>query len=151
MFQYLSRYTHRVAISNSRILSYDNQCVTFKWKDYRAKETERFKTLQLSADEFIRRFLIHILPHRFHRIRHFGLFANHQRQQKLNLIRQQVGQDTPPAEHRNGEVNDQEASGFDPTTTEPPCAFVCRVCGVALTVIDVLEPAHTIQPRGPPH
>ena len=90
VLRYLSHYTHRVAISNSRIVNYDGKTVTFKWKDYRAKEAERFKTMTLSADEFIRRFLIHILPHRFHRIRHFGLFANHQCRQKLALIRQQL-------------------------------------------------------------
>jgi len=76
---YLSRYTHRVAISNSRLIAHDDQGVTFTWKDYRAKSAQRYKTMRLTNDEFIRRFLIHVLPTGFHRIRHFGLFANHLR------------------------------------------------------------------------
>jgi hypothetical protein len=80
---YLSLYTHRVAISNSRLLAYDGDSVTFKWKDYRAPGRYRHKTMTLKAPEFIRRFLIHVLPPGFHRIRHFGLFANHQRQRQL--------------------------------------------------------------------
>ena len=76
VLQYLSRYTHRVAISNSRLIAVDQQRVTFKWKDYRAKEENRYKTMSLDTAEFIRRFLIHVLPRGFHRIRHYGLFAN---------------------------------------------------------------------------
>ena len=73
---YLSRYTHRVAIANSRLIAFDEPGVTFKWKDYRANEHERAKVMTLAVDEFIRRFLIHVLPSGFHRIRHYGLFAN---------------------------------------------------------------------------
>ena len=73
---YLSRYTHRVAISNSRLIACDGNGVTFQWKDYRAKGRERQKVMTLATDEFIRRFLIHVLPHGFHRIRHYGLFAS---------------------------------------------------------------------------
>src|SRR5258708_7202305 len=73
---YLSRYTHRVAISNSRLISLDHNGVTFKWKDYRATSRERAKVMTLATDEFIRRFLIHVLPTGFHRIRHYRLFAN---------------------------------------------------------------------------
>jgi hypothetical protein len=72
---YLSRYTHRVAISNSRLIALDDVGVTFTWKDYRAKGHERAKVMTLAIDEFIRRFLIHVLPSGFHRIRHYGLFA----------------------------------------------------------------------------
>lgn len=72
---YLSRYTHRVAIANSRLLSLDDKSVTFKWKDYRGKGSNRYKAMTLAIDEFIRRFLIHVLPKGFHRIRHYGLFA----------------------------------------------------------------------------
>lgn len=74
---YLSQYTHRVAISNRRLVHYDDNAVTFKWKDYRAKGKQRYSTMTLATHEFLRRFLIHILPQGFHRIRHFGLFANH--------------------------------------------------------------------------
>src|SRR5262249_57333307 len=73
---YLSRYTHRVAIANSRLIAFDDNGLTFRWKDYRAKGRERMKVMTLAGDEFIRRFLIHVLPSGFHRIRHFGLFAN---------------------------------------------------------------------------
>src|SRR6266403_120296 len=73
---YLSRYTHRVAISNRRLISADATGVTFKYKDYRIQGPERHKTMTLATDEFIRRFLMHVLPKGFHRIRHYGLFAN---------------------------------------------------------------------------
>ena len=73
---YLSRYTHRVAISNQRLVALDERGVTFRWKDYRAKGKTRYKTMTLSADEFMRRFLLHVLPSGFHRIRHYGLLAN---------------------------------------------------------------------------
>jgi len=73
---YLSRYTHRTAIANSRLVAFDGERVTFKWKDYRAKADNRYKLMTLVVHEFIRRFLIHVLPDGFHRIRHYGLFAN---------------------------------------------------------------------------
>ena len=73
---YLSRYTHRVAIANSRLLAMDERGITFRWKDYRAKGSTRHKTMTLEADEFMRRFLLHVLPGGFHRIRHYGLLAN---------------------------------------------------------------------------
>src|SRR6202051_3243096 len=73
---YLSRYTHRVAIATSRLIAFDDNAVTFKWKDYRAKGLQRHKVMTLAHGEFIRRFLIHVLPDGFHRIRHYGLFAN---------------------------------------------------------------------------
>ena len=73
---YLSRYTHRVAISNSRLISADARTVTFGWKDYRVKRGKQRKAMRLATDEFIRRFLIHVLPDGFHRIRHYGLLAS---------------------------------------------------------------------------
>ena len=73
---YLSRYTHRIAIANSRLIAFNQNGVTFRYKDYRADGRARSKTMTLATDEFIRRFLIHILPHGFHRIRHYDLFAN---------------------------------------------------------------------------
>src|SRR3954465_9934116 len=88
---YLSRYTHRVAIANSRLLALDDPGVTFRWKDYRARNgaTGRawIKTMTLRADEFIRRFLLHVLPDGFHRIRHYGLFASSQRAANIARIR----------------------------------------------------------------
>ena len=93
---YLSRYTHRVAISNSRLLAMDERGITFKWKDYRVKNDgvkgkSRHKTMTLSADEFMRRFLLHVLPGGFHRIRHYGFLANGSSKANLALIRQFIG------------------------------------------------------------
>jgi hypothetical protein len=85
---YLGRYTHRVAISNQRLLSHQNGQVSFQWKDYRHKHKHNSKSMTVSAQEFIRRFLIHTLPPGFQRIRHFGLLANCHRQAKLQLCRQ---------------------------------------------------------------
>ena len=121
---YLSQYTHRVAISNRRLVAYDKHTVTFKWKDYRAKGDKRYTTMQLATDEFIRRFLIHILPHRFHRIRHFGLFANHQRKHNLQYITRLLGA---------AEVNPDPQEAKD----KPP-PFVCRTCGTPMVVIAIL-------------
>ncbi len=85
---YLSRYTHRVAIANSRLVAFNDSGVTFKWKDYRAKQQRRGKVMTLAVDEFIRPFLIHVLPSRFHRIRHYGLFANGSRAENIARARQ---------------------------------------------------------------
>jgi hypothetical protein len=96
---YLSRYTHRVAIANSRLVAMDERGVTFKWKDYRDKsnpDKPRHKTMTLSSDEFMRRFLLHVLPGGFHRIRHFGLIANNGRKEKLALARELLHVPTPP-------------------------------------------------------
>ncbi len=148
VLRYLSRYTHRVAISNSRIKQYDGQTVSFTWKDYRAKDVERFKMMRLSTDEFIRRFLMHVLPPRFHRIRHFGLFANHQRKQNLHCVRQLLG-DTNAATEQ-GEQNTDTAPSSDQQKTEYTSAFMCRTCGTSLIVIETLERLHRPHPRGPP-
>ena len=87
MLAYLSRYTHRVAISNSRLLSLDDRGVTFRWKDYRAEGRTRHKTMTLTAEEFMRRFLLHVLPSGFHRIRHYGLLANPTRKKNIEIAR----------------------------------------------------------------
>src|SRR5262249_57052598 len=92
---YLSRYTHRIAIANSRLVAFDGQRVTFKWKDYRANSAARYKLMTLDADEFVRRFLIHVLPDRFHRIRHYGLFANANRAANIALARRLLGAPDP--------------------------------------------------------
>jgi len=101
---YLARYTHRIAISNHRLLSIDNGKVRFQWRDYR--QQGRQKVLELSAHEFIRRFLMHIVPPRFHRIRYYGLLAPRFRQQRLELCRDLLGmpqpepQDEAPADYQ---------------------------------------------------
>jgi hypothetical protein len=85
VIDYLARYTHRVAIANSRIIMEDDNRITFKWRDYR--ENNRTKLMKLDANEFIRRFLLHILPKGFYKIRYYGLFSNRNRHQKLDLCR----------------------------------------------------------------
>jgi hypothetical protein len=84
---YLSRYTHRVAIANSRLIACDRSKVTFRWKDYRAKDGDRRKVMTLAVAEFIRRFLIHVLPHGFHHIRHYGLLASGMRADNISRAR----------------------------------------------------------------
>ena len=127
---YLSRYTHRVAISNSRLLAMDERGVTFRWKDYRANKTGRGKTrhkaMTLSPQEFMRRFLLHVLPGGFHRIRHYGLLANSNRRDHLALARQllQVTPSSPEA------VADDGSDSPRPT-------FVCAHCGHAMVVLQV--------------
>ena len=88
MLAYLARYTHRVAISNSRLIALQDGAVAFRWKDYRIKGRDRQKTMTLAVPEFIRRFLIHVLPSGFHRIRHYGLFASGARAQNIARVRQ---------------------------------------------------------------
>jgi hypothetical protein len=88
VLEYLGRYTHRVAISNRRLLSLADGQVTFQWKDYRSEHKQTSKAMTLEADEFVRRFLIHTLPSGFQRIRHFGFMANCHRAAKLALCRQ---------------------------------------------------------------
>ena len=112
---YLSRYTHRVAISNSRLLALDERGVTFRWKDYRAKGQARYKTMTLAPAEFMRRFLLHVLPGGFHRIRHYGLLANGSRKASLALARELLC--APKPEPAPGD--DEDASIKAPT-------FVCR-------------------------
>lgn len=142
VLEYLSRYTHRVAISNRRIIHYDIDTVTFKWKDYRAKEERRFKTMTLSAEEFIRRFLTHILPLRFHRIRHFGLFANHQRKQNLSTVRQLLCPDAQLVE----KVKESDKPESKLADSSPK--FICQTCGTSMRVLATLVQHYPT--RGPP-
>ncbi len=139
---YLSRYTHRVAISNSRLLALDEHGVTFRWKDYRAKGKTRYKAMTLSPEEFMRRFLLHVLPGGFHRIRHYGLVANGARRLSLaaarELLGMQVGASSAAAE-------DAAANGESPP--EPP-TFVCRHCGRPMAIVQLLAPDSSI--RAPP-
>jgi len=134
---YLSRYTHRVAISNSRLLAMDERGVTFRWKDYRAKGKTRHKAMTLSPQEFMRRFLLHVLPGGFHRIRHYGLLANSNRRDDLALARHLLHV-TPPSPEA---VADEGATSSAPT-------FVCAHCGHAMSVLQVLLRRCSI--RAPP-
>jgi hypothetical protein len=131
---YLSRYTHRVAISNSRLISFDQAGVTFKWKDYRAKGRERAKVMTLAADEFIRRFLIHVLPSGFHRIRHYGLFASGKRAENIARARELLAAPAPPTQARD--ARDPGAADAD----EPPAlANPCPCCGGRMIIIETFR------------
>jgi len=134
---YLSRYTHRVAIANSRLLTMDERGVTFRWKDYRAKGRTRYKTMTLSPDEFIRRFLLHVLPSGFHRIRHVGLLANGKRRNHLARARELL-QVAP-------EPTATKADALEKTTSP---TFVCPDCGAAMMIIEILARQPLI--RAPP-
>jgi predicted RNA-binding Zn-ribbon protein involved in translation (DUF1610 family) len=116
---YLSRYTHRVAISNSRLISLDDRGVTFRWKDYRAEGRTRLKTMTLDADEFMRRFLLHVLPSGFHRIRHYGLLANGARTASLTLARELLHQELKTVPDAEAESNAVSATFFCPHCGRP--------------------------------
>jgi len=139
---YLSRYTHRVAISNSRLLALDERGVSFRWKDYRAKGKTRYKTMTLSPEEFMRRFLLHVLPSGFHRIRHYGLLANGSRKSNLAAARQflAVPVDVTPGNDGATAANDE--------FTSKPSIFVCRHCGRPMAIVMLLAPERSI--RAPP-
>ena len=132
---YLSRYTHRVAISNSRLVACDAASVTFRWKDYRARGQGApwQKNMSLTDDEFIRRFLIHVLPRSFHRIRHYGLLASATRAATIARIRGLLGA-VPP----NG--------GVPPEAEASPPASPCPCCGGPMIVIEILGRVMTSRP-----
>jgi hypothetical protein len=135
---YLSRYTHRVAIANSRLTAFDRNGVTFKWKDYRIKGRDRYKLMTLATDEFIRRFLIHVLPSGFHRIRHYGLLAKTSGADNIALVRELLAAPKPQSQP-------VEADATNPNEPACPC------CGGRMIVIETFErgcqPRH--QPTGP--
>ena len=137
---YLSRYTHRVAISNSRLLALDERGVTFRWKDYRAHGRTRYKTMTLRTEEFMRRFLLHVLPTGFHRIRHYGLLANASRKHDIATARALLHQ--PPPELPANLGDDSSGNGSARPT------FVCRHCGAPMILIETFARAPHI--RGPP-
>jgi Putative transposase/Transposase zinc-binding domain len=137
---YLSRYTHRVAISNSRLVALDERGVTFRWKDYRQHGRTRYKTMTLSTEEFMRRFPLHVLPAGFHRIRHYGILANANRKHDIATVRVLLRQSAPmPCTDPDDDCADHGC--HTPT-------FVCRHCGAPMLVIDTFPRAPHI--RGPP-
>ncbi len=140
VLRYLSRYTHRVAISNRRLVAADHG-VSFRWKDYRSDGLARWKTMTLSAHEFIRRFLIHVLPKGFHRIRHYGLLANGNRAEAVARARALLG--ISVAE------KDAEAAEASPPTDKPHgLPIACPCCGASMHIIEVF--ARGSQPRHRP-
>jgi hypothetical protein len=127
---YLARYTHRVAISNSRLIALDDKGVTFKWKDYRVEGRDRFKTMTLAAHEFIRRFLLHVLPSGFHRIRHYGLFAGAVRADNIERARQLL------AAAENAPQPSREA---DSRAEDVSPARRCPCCGGRMIIVETFE------------
>jgi Putative transposase/Transposase zinc-binding domain len=138
---YLSRYTHRVAISNSRLVALDEAGVTFRCKDYRRNGSERYRTMTLEAGEFIRRFLLHVLPKGFHRIRHYGLLASAGR--KANITRARELLAAPRPEIECSEMGDT-ADATAPTDWRPPCPC----CGGHMIIIETFERSRDA--RAPP-
>ncbi len=138
MLAYLARYTHRVAISNSRLLALHDNAVAFKWKDYRIEGRERFKTMTLDAGEFIRRFPMHVLPSGFHRIRHYGLFASGARIQNIARARELLAASVQPDQNRG--VNDGDK--VEPASPSHPCPC----CGGRMIVIETFKRGRA--PRG---
>ncbi len=143
---YLSRYTHRAAISNRRLVKADATGVTFRVKDYRHNGPARYTTMTLSPGEFIRRVLIHVLPKGLHRIRHYGLFASAGKAENLTRMRQMLG--TPePALDINGDGDDATVSQDDDVIAQP-----CPYCGGVMRIIETFEagttPCHTVVPDG---
>lgn len=138
---YLSRYTHRVAISNARLVSADANTVAFRWKDYRIKRGDRQKVMQLATPEFIRRFLIHVLPDGFHRIRHYGLLASSTRKANITKIRALLCLQRP----EDPAAPSAEAEATPLTLREP-----CPCCGGPMRIIEIFRRGQKPMSRAPP-
>jgi hypothetical protein len=130
---YLSRYTHRVAIANSRLIACDQQDVTFTWKDYRIEGRDRYKRMTLATDEFIRRFLIHVLPKGLHRIRHYGLFAKSSCAANIARARELLAA--------------SNSKGHPASATIDPSKPTCPCCGGRMITIEVFERGATPRHR----
>ncbi len=139
---YLSRYTHRVAISNSRLIRMDQRSVTFRVKNYRAKGSGRHTTMTLETAEFIRRFLIHVLPKGQHRIRHYGFFGNGNRVDNITTIRELLRAKPPKTDHADSDA--AESTGEQPRMLALPCPC----CGGRLIIVDSFPSG--CPPRAPP-
>lgn len=138
---YLSRYTHRVAISNARLVSADANTVAFRWKDYRIKSRDRQKVMRLDIFEFIRRFLIHVLPGGFHRIRHYGLLASATRKANITRIRALLC----VQQHEQPAVPEPETELAPLTLREP-----CPCCGGPMRIIEIFRRGQKPMSRAPP-
>jgi hypothetical protein len=140
VLRYLSRYTHRVAISNRRLVAANDDAIAFRWKDYRINGPGRWKTMRLHPHEFIRRFLLHVLPKGFHRIRHYGLFAPTNRAESIATARALLNVARPAADP-------QKQPDVAPDTPRVlPCP--CPRCGARMIVIEVF--ARGCEPRWRP-
>jgi Putative transposase len=142
VLRYLSRYTHRVAISNRRLISADESGVTFRYKDYRVDGPSRYKTMTLATHEFIRRFLIHVLPKGFHRIRHYGLLAKVNCAANIARARELLAVPSP--------ANEPEPSELSATDEARVLPCPCPCCGGRMIIIESFargcEPKHCRTP-----
>jgi Putative transposase/Transposase zinc-binding domain len=131
VLRYLARYTHRVAISNRRLIAYDDDSVTFKWKDYRREGRERYKPMTLATHEFIRRFLIHVLPAGFHRIRYYGLLASGKRAENIARARELLAVPLLPIEATKA----ASTKADEPQAPKHPCPC----CGGPMIIIEIFQ------------
>ena len=142
VLRYLARYTHRVAISNRRLISLDNRGITFTWKDYRIEDLERYKQMTLDPHEFIRRFLMHVLPAGFHRIRYYGFLTSQSRARNVARIRELLAPPLIP-------VDAIKALGHAPEEPKPP-EHPCPCCGGPMRIIETFlrgqQPHHRASP-----
>ena len=142
VLRYLARYTHRVAISNRRLISLDHRGVTFKWKDYRLEGPERYKQMTLDPHEFIRRFLMHVLPQGFHRIRYYGFLTSQSRARNIARIRQLLAAPLIP-------VDAIKALNPKPEQPKPP-EHPCPCCRSAMRIIETFlrgqQPSYRASP-----
>jgi hypothetical protein len=141
VLRYLARYTHRVAISNRRLIASDDKGVTFKWKDYRLEGPARYKVMTLATHEFIRRFLLHVLPAGFHRIRYYGLLASGQRAENVARARQLLA---PPI------IAVDAIKAISPNAAEPQTTNLCPCCGGRMIIIERFERGATPHYRPSP-
>jgi hypothetical protein len=145
VLRYLARYTHRVAISNRRLISLDHRGVTFKWKDYRLEGPERYKQMTLDPHEFIRRFLMHVLPAGFHRIRYYGFLTSQSRVRNIARIRELLAVPLIPIDA----IKALDASPEAPKVPEHPCPC----CGAPMRIIETFwrgqQPSYRASPA--PH
>lgn len=145
---YLSRYTHRVAISNRRLVAMDETSVTFRVKDYRREGAKPHRTLTLEAGEFIRRFLVHVLPKGFHRIRHYGLLAGADRKAKIERAREMIAREKPsPAASTNSDPEDP-AKPCEREPSKPRDLPPCPCCGGRMRRVAILP--SLARARAPP-
>jgi hypothetical protein len=146
VLRYLSRYTHRLAISNRRLIAADQNSVTFKYKDYRLDGSARYKTMTLAADEFIRRFLLHVLPAGFHRIRYYGFLASQSRARNIARIRELLAAPLIPIDA----IKALDASCEEPKAPEHPCPC----CGGPMRIIETFlrgqQPSYRASPMPQP-
>jgi Putative transposase len=138
VLSYLARYTHRVAIANRRLMTLDERGVTFRYKDYRRNGQARYRTMTLAPDEFIRRFLLHVLPKGFHRIRHYGLLASATCKANIAHAKELIAAPLPAIE-ASTEPDDAAA-----TDHRPPCPC----CGGRMIIVESFR--RSDQPRAPP-